>query len=239
MANPQINDLISRLPIDQIAQRLGTDQASALAAVQAAVPSLVAGLQTNATASPDGAQSLLGALDEHQGQLPDAPDLDRVDEADGQKIVQHALGQKAEPLAAQLSAAGPAGVDLGALVKKVLPIVAPFVLAWLADRVLGGRGNDAGQSAPPSAPQSGGSGGSGGLGGLVEDLIKGARPGSDAPQQTQEQQPQASGRGGGLGDLLGGILGGGAKDVPPVQAPQGGGQLDLGSILGSILGGRR
>ena len=235
MANPQINDLISRLPIDQIAQRLGTDQQSALAAVQAAVPSLVAGMQSNAS-SPQGAQSLLGALGQHQGQFGDVPDLQRVDEADGQKIVQHALGQNTEPLAQQLSAAGPAGIDLGALVKKVLPIVAPFVLAWLADQVMNRGGASApGQSAPSDQGQA-----SGGLGGLVEDLIKGAQPGGAAGGPAQSPAPGGLGglAGGGLGDLLGGILGGGAKDVPPVQAPQGG-QLDLGSILGGLLGGRR
>lgn len=230
MANPQINDLISRLPIDQIAQRLGTDRESALAAVQAAVPSLVAGMQSNAT-SPQGAQSLLSALEQHQGQFGDVPDLQRVDEADGQKIVQHALGQNTEPLAQQLSAAGPAGVDLGALVKKVLPIVAPFVLAWLADRVMNRGGSGLPGQPAPSGQQT--PSGQGGLGGLVEDLIKGAQPGGAAGRAGQSQGS------GGLGDLLGGILGGGAKDVPPVRAPQGGGQLDLGSILGGILGGRR
>lgn len=227
MANPQINDLISRLPIDQIAQRLGTDQGSALAAVQAAVPSLVAGMQSNAS-SPEGAQSLFGALGQHQGQFGDVPDLQRVDEADGQKIVQHALGQNAEPLAQQLSAAGPSGVDLGALVKKVLPIVAPFVLSWLADRVMN-RGGAGGTGLPGQPAPSG----QGGLGGLVEDLIQGAQPGGTAGRAGQGQGA------GGLGDLLGGILGGRAQDVPPVQAPQGGGQLDLGSILGGLLGGRR
>lgn len=236
MATPQINDLISRLPIDQIAQRLGTDQESALAAVQAAVPSLVAGLQSNAS-SPEGAQSLMGALGEHEGQFDDVPDLQRVDEADGQKIVQHALGQNTEPLAQRLSAAGPAGVDLGGLVKKVLPIIAPFVLAWLADRVMGrggGQGLPGTQTAPSGRSESPGQGG---LGGLVEDLIQGARPGGASGGTSAPSAPPAGS--GGLGDLLGGLLGGGAQNVPPVQTPQGGGQLDLGSILGGLLGGRR
>ena len=201
MANPQLHDLISRLPIDQIAQRLGTDHESALAAVQAAVPSLVAGMQDNAS-SPDGAQSLLGALGDHQGQFGDVPDLQRVDEQDGQKIVQHALGQNAEPLAQQLSAAGPAGIDLGALVKKVLPIVAPFVLSWLADQVMG-RGRSGGGA---TLPGQGAPGGAGGAGGGLGDLLGGIL-GGGAQNVPPVQAPTGAGQLD-LGSILGGLLGG-------------------------------
>ncbi|WP_260680794.1 DUF937 domain-containing protein [Arthrobacter sp. KBS0703] len=47
-----LHDLLHQIPVDQIASLLGTDTASARAAVEAAVPTLLAGLQNNAQA-PD------------------------------------------------------------------------------------------------------------------------------------------------------------------------------------------
>ena len=65
-----IHDLLDQIPVDQIAALLGTDTASARAAVETAVPTLLAGMQNNAQA-PDGAASLESALAQHQDGLTD------------------------------------------------------------------------------------------------------------------------------------------------------------------------
>jgi hypothetical protein len=56
----ELDDILGQIPIDQIAGMLGTDQETAKAAVEAAVPTLLAGMHNNAQA-PDGAASLESA----------------------------------------------------------------------------------------------------------------------------------------------------------------------------------
>ena len=53
----ELQDIIGQIPMDQIAGLLGTDEPTARAAVEAAVPTLLAGMHNNAQA-PDGAASL-------------------------------------------------------------------------------------------------------------------------------------------------------------------------------------
>jgi hypothetical protein len=98
-----LQDLLDQIPVDQIASLLGTDTASARAAVEAAVPTLLAGLQNNAQA-PDGAASLESALAQHQYGLADGGvDPAQVDTADGEKIVSHAFGGQQDQVASQLA----------------------------------------------------------------------------------------------------------------------------------------
>lgn len=55
-----IDDLLSRLPYDTLAQQLGVDEDSARAAAGQAIPALLAGLQAQ-TANEASAQKLVGA----------------------------------------------------------------------------------------------------------------------------------------------------------------------------------
>ena len=147
-----LNELLNMIPLDQLAAKLGVDADTARATAATALPSLLAGLQHNA-ASPDGAEALSAAVTQHDaGLLDGGVDIDAVDTKDGAKIVRHALGDNQSSLASQLSGAAPAGVDLGALVQKALPILAPLVMAFLAKKM---------------------SSSSGGLGGLLGGLLGG------------------------------------------------------------------
>ncbi|MFD9551263.1 DUF937 domain-containing protein [Nocardia salmonicida] len=191
------DELLSQVPIAQIADQLGVDQATATTAVQAALPTLLGGLQVNA-AEPRGAASLLGALDNHGGLVEGdgAVDLGQVDVGDGEKIVDNVFGDEKNTVISALGAGG--GTGGNDLIGKLLPILAPIVLAYLAKQLTGG-----GAAAP--APQQtqasggglgdllggllGGSSNSGGLGGMIGDAL-------------------SKNAGGALGSVLGGLLGG-------------------------------
>jgi hypothetical protein len=191
------DDLLSQVPIAQIADQLGVDQATATTAVQAALPTLLGGLQVNAN-EPQGAASLLGALDDHGGLVEGegAVDLGQVDVGDGEKIVDNVFGSEKNTVISALGGTG--GTGGNDLIGKLLPILAPIVLAYLAKQMTGG---GAAAPAPQQQPTGGGglgdllggllggSGNAGGLGGVIGDAL-------------------AKNAGGGLGSILGGLLGG-------------------------------
>lgn len=199
-----VNDILRELPIDQLAAELGTDEQTAQEAVAQAVPLLISGMQNNAQA-PEGEQALAGALDEHatRGLLDGGIDLNQVDTADGQKIVRHIFGgQDINSLAGQYGALG--GGASGSLIQKLLPILAPIVLAYIAKN-LQGKAQQAGGSGSILGDLLGGVLG-GGMGGGLGQATQAGYP---TQQQGYPQQTQSAG-GGILGDLLGGLLGGGA-----------------------------
>ncbi|WP_346926049.1 DUF937 domain-containing protein [uncultured Arthrobacter sp.] len=186
----ELQDILRQIPVDQIAGLLGTDRQTAQTAVEAAVPTLLAGMQNNAQGS-DGAASLESALSQHQdGLLEGGVDVSQVDTADGEKIVGHVFGGQQDQVASQLAGTSQLGGVGGDLMKKLLPILAPIVMSYLANKVLGGRGQSS---------EAGGSGGAGGidLGGILGGILGGGAAAGGA------------GGMGGLGDLLGGLLGGG------------------------------
>ncbi|OKH65154.1 hypothetical protein EB72_07795 [Mycobacterium sp. SWH-M1] len=176
-----LDDLYSQIPVQQIAGRLGVDEGEVDRAVKTLVPVLVGGLQRNAE-DPDTAQGIASAADSHarSGLLDGGVSVDQVDEADGSRAIAKIFsGNDTGQVASALSGGGAGNSDL---IQKLLPILAPIVLAYIGKRLSGG----------------------------------------------QAQQVPGQSGGGGIGDILGSILGGGAKP---------GGNNPLGSILGSILGG--
>ena len=142
----EIQQLIGRMPVQQIAQQAGVDEAQARQAIEAIVPTLVGGMQANAH-DPSGAQSLAGALGSHQGHLDERLAGD-VDTADGQKIVHNVFGDNAE----QIARAAGGGSALGEIIKKILPIVAPIVMAWIANKFFG-QGGQAQASQQAALPE--------------------------------------------------------------------------------------
>ncbi|MFC8932037.1 DUF937 domain-containing protein [Rhodococcus sp. NPDC057135] len=192
-----LDDLLSQIPIDQIAQQLGVDQATAESAVKTALPTLVGGLGANAQ-DPAGAASLESALQSHADTslLDDGVDISKVDTADGQKIVSNIFGGNTDQVASALGGVGGGGNDL---VKQLLPILAPIVLAYLAKQFTGG-------GAGAQTQASGG----GGLGDLLGGILGGGGNSGGGIGGALGGILGGSG-GGGLGDLLGGLLGGGKK----------------------------
>jgi hypothetical protein len=173
-----IDELMSQIPVAQLASTLGVSEEQAQAAVRQALPALVGGMAANAQ-DPAGAASLSRALDQHNsGLLDGGVDLGQVDTADGEKIVHNVFGNNEEAVVNRLGGVG----DIGSgTIAKLLPMLAPLVMSFLAK----GRSGSAGEE------------GGGGLGDLLGGLLGGSGP--------------DGGSGGGLGDLLGGLLGGGKR----------------------------
>lgn len=189
------DDILGSLPLDQIAQQVGASPEQVRQAATAAIPALLGGLQANAD-HPSGASSILGALGQHDNDLLDGGvDLSQVNPAEGAQIASHIFGSKEEQVYSALGASPAAGGVGSSLIKKLIPMLAPIVLSYLAKQVLGRA--TGGSAAGPARSGSGG----GGLGDILKDVLGGATGGSGS-----------SGSGANiLGDVLGGLLGGGRR----------------------------
>jgi hypothetical protein len=194
-----IDDIVAQLPMADLAGKVGSDPQTTEAAVRQVLPALLGGLHANAQ-DPAGASSLAGALGQHSPDLVEGGvNLDQVDPGEGSKIVSNIFGGQSDQVAQTLG--GSLGGQTG-LVQKLLPLLAPIVLSYLAQRIggqtqapggggladvlgglLGGQGAAAG-------------GGAAGLGGMLGGLLGGS---------------QTSAPSGGLADVLGGLLGGGRR----------------------------
>lgn len=107
-----LDDILKMLPVDQIAAQLGVDPKVAAQAIQEGGGAILGGLQQNA-ATPEGASAIDAALGKHRG-LGDAVDLDRVDTADGEKILGHIFGDRQQQVAQKLTnEPQTAGIDFG------------------------------------------------------------------------------------------------------------------------------
>jgi hypothetical protein len=197
------------MDLSAIGRQFGLDEAQTRAALDALTPVVAAGVRRNAQ-SPEGLQDILSSvLTGGRARALEDEDAIRYEnaKAPGDEILGQIFGSKdvSREVTQQLSATSGIG---GAVLKKLLPIVASIVMGQVAKKM------------------SGGSSSGGGLGDILGDIMGGGQ---------QRQQPQG-GSGGGLGDILKDVLGGGGAEPEPRQAPTGqGGSLE--DILGDILGG--
>src|SRR6187402_2390957 len=127
-----VEEIIADLPMADIAAKLGVDEATARSAVGQALPTLLVGMGANAT-DPAGAASLEEAVAQHDPKLVQGGvNLGDVDEGDGEKIVKNVFGGNTDQVAQALHANS--GGGLGATVVKLLPILAPIVMSFLAGK---------------------------------------------------------------------------------------------------------
>lgn len=202
----ELNALLGQVPVGDLAAKFGVDEATVTAAVRQALPGLVGGMAVNAS-DETGAAKLQAAVQKHQP-ASGTPTLQAIDVEDGQKIVQHVLGDKKDDVALALgSQAGNSAV--ADLVPQLLPLLAPLVMQFLAGKIGGGGGGTVSSG--------------GGLGGVLGDLLGGLVGGGSNSGTKKKSEPA----GGDIGDLLGGLLGGGGKN-------SGGG--GLGGLLGGLFG---
>lgn len=195
-----LDDILKQVPIDDIAAKLGVSPDEAKKAVEEGGAVLMTGLAKNAESS-EGSAAIQKALQKHEGATPSK--VDDIDQADGEKIVKHVLGDKQAEVTTKLTESKEtAGIDFG----KLLPMLAPIVMNLIANASKG----------KAEKTSTGEESGGGGIGDLSGGLVGGG----------------SSSGGGGLGDMLGGILGGGTKGGT-------GGGIDLGGILGGLLGGKK
>ncbi|GAA2179115.1 DUF937 domain-containing protein [Brooklawnia cerclae] len=212
-----IDDILGKLPVDQLAGQLGSDPGEVRQAASTAIESLLGGLSRNAS-DPLGQVSLASALKDHtSSSLLGKPSVDvgDIDTTDGAKIVQHALG--ADPARAAQAIGGGANQSL---IQRLLPIVAPLVLAYLASRL----GNKQTESTQGGGILDAILGRGGQLGSQPsEDYQRGYQDGYNAARQEGQQDQGLN-----LGDIIGGMLGGGQTQQ---QSTSG-----LGGLLGGLFG---
>lgn len=188
-----INQLLSSLPIDRIATQLGEDPTQVRRAAENVLPALLMGMGANAK-DPDGRDSLASAVDQHDPALVQGEvDVDAIDTNDGQKIAHHVFGAQEDQVVSQLGGLGGGS----SLVRKLLPILAPIVMSWLAGQLQQRTGGTKPQTQQTPTPSS--------KGGLLEQILGQVLGGGGGAQQ------QSPGTGGIFGELLGGLLGGGRR----------------------------
>jgi len=238
------DEILAGIDPQQLAAALGTDEATAMSAAAAAIPTLIGSLQANA-ASTEGSEGLLNALGQHadSGLFGDTVDLNAVDTADGQKILAHALADDPQRLQAVSGLGGP-------LLSRLLPLLAPIVMSYLA-RKLGMGGSTASRAGSGDILGDllggllGGAGGStagGGLGDILGQILGGGQAaGGPAPDTRTGSAPTPD-----TGNIFSTPDGSGGLQIPEEdptdpyaqdsqQQPQGSGDI-LGGLQGQILG---
>ena len=188
-----LEDLFAQIPTGDIARKLGVDEGAVNSAIQTLVPVLVGGVQQNAQ-NPDYASAIESAASDHaaRGLLDTGVSVDQVDQADGEKAVAKIFGgNDTSQVAAALSGAGGGNSDL---FQKLLPILAPIVLAYI--------GNQMTQHKTPAPAQQQASGGA--LNDVLGSILSGMSGGSGKSLGTV----LGNALGSKAGEILGGLLGG-------------------------------
>lgn len=198
---------LSGAPVQQIAQQLGIPPEQAQGAIATALPLLMGALGNNAS-QPQGAQALHAALQDHAGgdiasvlgsvlggAMGGAGGGDSNDTVG--RMLGHIFGGQQQQATQGLGHANGLGQDK---TQMLLRILAPIVLAYLANHMFGGRQQQQASASQDSGPQG------------LSDIL-----GREVEQMGQQQggglggllgQVLGGGNAGGLGGLLGGILGG-------------------------------
>ena len=123
-----LDDILTQVPIDDIAAKLGVSPDVAKEAVEQGGAVLLGGLAKNASTA-EGSAAIENALKRHQGKAG-AAKVDDIDQADGGKIVAHILGDDEKQVTEKLTESKEtAGIDFG----KLLPILAPIVMGLIAN----------------------------------------------------------------------------------------------------------
>ena len=141
-----VDELLTQLqgaPLQQMAQQLGTSPAQTQDALGAALPMLLGALGRNAT-QPQGAMDLFGALQRNHSSGPDLGGLlgsllgggagGGDGQQDGAAILGHIFGGNQQRAEAGLGQATGLGPHAG----QLLQMLAPIVMAFLAQRMQSG-----------------------------------------------------------------------------------------------------
>lgn len=221
-------EILHQIDTTQLAEQLGTDPQTAEQSAAEAIRALVGGMQQNAQ-SPNGEASLANALSDHAGSslFDGTLDLNQVDQNDGAAIAGHVLGNPAE--VSQFGGFQAAGGDQQ-LVNKVIKLLAPIVMAYIAKRITEGQGDVLGRAKEGQG------------GGILSDILGKVLGGGAAQQQPEPQAQQPQQGDGGFTQQQTSNDGELRMDVPTDEGSTNeqrnqGQQKQDGGILGQILGG--
>jgi hypothetical protein len=201
-----LDDLFAEIPVQDIASKLGVDEGEVTSAIHTLVPALVGGVQHNVQSNDIDSSKLESAVDTQaaSGLLDGGVSVDQVDQHEGDKIVANIFGGNDSNQVASALAGG--GVGSSDLIKKLLPILAPIVLAYIGKQLTKGGG-----AAAPAQQASGG----GGLGDVLGSILGGGAGGGGGNNALGSILGSVLGGGGGqggtggaLGEILGGLLSG-------------------------------
>ena len=198
-----LDDLFAQIPVREIASKIGADEGEVNNAIRTLVPALVGGVAENVHANQIDSSDLETAVAQQgaSGLLDGGVSVDAVDEKQGDQYVAKIFGgNDSNAVASALAGQGAGGGDL---IKKLLPILAPIVLAYIGKQLTKNSAR-----AEPQAQQA--PAGGGGLGDVLGSILGGAGGGAG-------NNP--------LGSILGSVLGGGGGQSNPI------GEI-LGGLLG-------
>ena len=196
-----LDDLYNQIPVADIAAKLGADQGEVSQAIQTLVPTLLGTLHENVQADDIDSTHLESAV-VAEGQsdlLTGGVNVDQLDEGQGNQMIASLFGgNDTNQVASALSGAGAGGGDL---IKRLLPMLAPIVLAYVGQQF-------AAKNAGAGAQASGG-----GMGDILGSILGGAAGGGGAaannPLGSILGSVLGGGQGGAIGNILGGLLRGG------------------------------
>jgi hypothetical protein len=200
-----LDDLYAQIPVADIASKIGADQGEVDNAIKTLVPALVGGLAQNVHSDDIDSSKLESAVAQQgaSGLLDGGVNVDQVDQKAGDNLVASLFGgNDSNAVASALSGTGAGGGDL---IKKLLPILAPIVLAYIGKQLTKGSGS------APAQPQAQSAGG-GGLGDILGSILGGSAGGGGGdgnnPLGSILGSVIGGGKGGAIGDILGGLLSG-------------------------------
>jgi hypothetical protein len=199
-----LDELFAQIPVKDIASKVGADEGEVNNAIRTLVPALVGGLAQNVQAENIDSSELENTVTQQgaSGLLDGGVSVDQVDAKEGDQHVARIFGGNDSNAVASALAGGGAGNS--DLLKKLLPILAPIVLAYIGKQL----------SQKSAAPAGGGAteaqaAPSGGLGDVLGSILGGAGGGGgNNPLGSILGSVLGGNQGGAIGDILGGLLGG-------------------------------
>ncbi|MFZ4373776.1 MAG: DUF937 domain-containing protein [Mycobacterium sp.] len=198
-----LDDLFNQIPVADIAAKLGADQGEVSQAIQTLVPTLLGTLQENVQADDIDSAHLESAVvaEGESDLLTGGINVDQIDTGQGNQLIASLFGgNDTNQVASALSGAGAGGGDL---IKRLLPMLAPIVLAYVGKQF-------AAKNAGAQAQASGG-----GMGDILGSILGGAGGGGGAGGAANNPLGSILGsvlggnQGGAIGNILGGLLRGG------------------------------
>ena len=196
-----LDDLFNQIPVADIASKLGADQGEVNQAIQTLVPTLLGTLQENVQADDiDSIQLEKTVIAEGEGDvLTGGVDVETLDLSQGNQMIASLFGgNDTNQVASALAGAGAGGGDL---IKRLLPMLAPIVLAYVGKQFQQRSAGADAQAAP-----------GGGMADILGSILGGAAGGGGAgnnPLGSILGSVLGGGQGGALGNILGGLLRGG------------------------------
>jgi hypothetical protein len=198
-----LDELINQIPTQEIASKLGVDEGEVNSAIKTLVPALVGGIQQNVQAGDIDSSKLESdvATQGASGLLDGGVSVDQVDAKQGDQYVARIFGgNDSNAVASALAGSGAGGNDL---IKRLLPILAPIVLAYIGKQLTQKSAAPAGGGAPQTQAAP-----SGGLGDVLGGILGGGGGGGNNPLGSILSSVLGGNQGNAIGEILGGLLGG-------------------------------